>query len=388
MLTRTTRLQLVAFAVIAVVVLAYTGFHYANLGRLVGLRGYYTVQMELSDAGGLFPNGDVTYRGVSVGRVGALRLTPTGVVADLNISSSAPPIPARLHAAVADLSAVGEEYVDLRPTTSQGPYLAQGSVIPREDTTIPLPVTGLLTSVNTLATSLPLASLRSVLGELATGFADQGVNIQALIDGQSKLVRAASSTISQSITLTEDSQVVLATQNAESAAFTSFASNIRLFAGQLAASDSDLRRLVANGPAAATQVAGLITDISPSLGALIANLLTTSEVTLTRGANLDELLSALPAAIAAGSTVITTKGANFGVALTFFKPLPCTAGYQGTKIRNGLDTSPGPPLNTRARCTSPPSSGINVRGSANAPPGGGVPAAASPGVAGLLGLTP
>ena len=69
MLTRTTRIQLVVFAVIAVVVLAYTGFHYANLGRTIGLRGYYTVQMDLSNAGGIFPNGDVTYRGVSVGRV-------------------------------------------------------------------------------------------------------------------------------------------------------------------------------------------------------------------------------------------------------------------------------------------------------------------------------
>jgi phospholipid/cholesterol/gamma-HCH transport system substrate-binding protein len=388
MLTRTTRIQLVAFAVIAVLVLAYTGFHYASLGRLIGLRGYYTVQMDLSNAGGIFPNGDVTYRGVSVGRVGALRLTPTGVVADLNISSSAPPIPAQLHAVVADLSAVGEEYVDLRPTTTTGPYLAEGSVIPRENTVIPLPVTSLLTSVNTLATSLPLASLRVVLNELAIGFANQGANIQALIDGQSKLVRAASATVSQSITLTEDSKTVLATQNAESAAFTSFAHNIRLFAGQLAASDPDLRRLVVNGTGAATEVAGLITDLSPSLGALIANLLTTSEITLTRGSNLNELLSALPAAIAAGSTVISTKGARFGVALTFFVPLPCTAGYQGTKIRNGLDTSPGPPLNTNARCTSSPSTGINVRGSANAPPGGGVPAAASPGIAGLLGVTP
>jgi len=388
MLTRTTRIQLVVFAVIAVVVLAYTAFHYANLGRYFGLRGYYTVQLDLSNAGGIFPNGDVTYRGVSVGRVGALQLSPTGVVADLNISSSAPPIPSRLHAVVADLSAVGEQYVDLRPLTTEGPYLAQGSVIPREVTQIPLPVTSLLTSVNTLATSLPLASLRVVLNELATGFADQGVNIQKLIDGQSKLVRAANSTISQGIALTEDSQVVLATQNAESAAFTSFASSLRLFAGQLAASDSDLRRLVATGPAAATQVAGLITDVSPSLGALIANLLTTSEVSLTRGNNLNELLSALPAAIAAGSTVITKNGARFGVALTFFKPLPCTAGYQGTKIRNGLDTSPGPPLNTKARCTSPASSGIAVRGSANAPPAGGVPPAAAPGMAGLLGVTP
>ena len=86
MLTRATRIQLVTFAVIAVLVIGYTGFHYANLGRFFGLRGYYTVQMDLANAGGIFPEADVTYRGVSVGRVGAVRLTSTGVEADLNIS--------------------------------------------------------------------------------------------------------------------------------------------------------------------------------------------------------------------------------------------------------------------------------------------------------------
>jgi phospholipid/cholesterol/gamma-HCH transport system substrate-binding protein len=388
MLTRATQLKLVAFGVIAILVVGYTAFHYASLGRLFGLRGYYTVQMELADAGGIFPNADVTYRGVSVGRVGAVQLTSTGVLVDLNISSSAPAIPADLHAAVADLSAVGEEYVNLTPATDQGPYLTAGDVIPQRDTSVPLPVTSLLTSVNTLVTSLPLGSLRAVLNELATGFGGESGNIQALIDGQSKLTHAANGAATQTITLTQDSQTVLATQNAESAAFESFASNTRLFAQQLAQSDSDLRRLIANAPPAATQVADLITDNTPSLGALIANLLTTSQVTLTRGPALNEMLSAVPAAVAAGSTVITTKGARFGVALTFFTPLPCTAGYGGTKIRNGLDTSPGPPLNTAARCTSPASSGINVRGSAHAPSGGGVPPAAQSGVAHLLGVSP
>jgi phospholipid/cholesterol/gamma-HCH transport system substrate-binding protein len=68
------------------------------------------------------------------------------------------------------------------------------------------------------------------------------------------------------------------------------------------------------------------------------------------------------------------------VALTFFNPLPCTAGYQGTKVRNGLDTAPGPAVNTNARCTSPARSGIDVRGSAHAP--------APSGLAGLLGVAP
>jgi len=388
MLTRTTRIQIVVFAVIGAVVIAYTGLRYASLGRFLGLRGYYVVQLELANTGGIFPQADVTYRGVSVGRVGAVRLTPAGVEADLDISNSSPPIPADLRASVADLSAVGEQYVNLRPVTSQGPYLAQGSVIPLRDTTLPLPVTGLLTSVNELATSVPPGSLQVVLNNLATGLDGTGPSLQALIDGQSKLVRAAGAALPQTDTLINDSQTVLATQNAESAAFTSFAASSRLFAAQLAASDSDLRQLIANGAPAATQVAGLITDNAPTLGALIANLLTVSQITLTRGPAITETLSALPAAIAAGSTVITSKGARFGVALTFFNPLPCTAGYQGTKIRNGLDTSPGPPLNTGARCTSPPSSGIDVRGSANAPSGGGVPPAAQAGLARLLGLNP
>src|SRR5215469_18690248 len=169
MLTRSTRLKLLAFALVAVLMLGYAGFHYAGLGRYFGVRGYYVVRLELADGGGIYPGADVTYRGVPVGRVGAMRVTADGIEADLDISNTAPPIPARLQAAVADLSAVGEQYVDLRPAATSGPYLTAGSVIPQPDTQLPLAVTTLLTSVNTLAISLPLGALRSLLNELATG---------------------------------------------------------------------------------------------------------------------------------------------------------------------------------------------------------------------------
>lgn len=388
MLTRMIRLKLVAFLVIGATVLAYTFFHYASLGRYVGLRGYYVVRLDLANAGGIFPDADVTYRGVSIGRVGAVNLTATGVEADLDISNSAPPIPARLHAAVADLSAVGEQYVDLRPVASSGPYLADGSVIPASDTSLPLPVTDLLTSINALTTSLPLGSLRTVMNELSTGLSYQGTNLQGIIDGNNALIRAAYANLPQTTTLINDSRQVLSTQLSESGELNAFGQNSLQLASQLDQSNGDLQRLIENTPLAATQVTGLLQDNNVTLGALIANLLTTSEVTLTRGKALDELLSVLPAAVAAGSTVITAQGARFGVALTFFNPLPCTAGYGGTVYRNGLDTSPGPPVNTSAQCTAPASSGQDVRGSAHAPSGGGVPPAAKAGLARLLGLNP
>jgi phospholipid/cholesterol/gamma-HCH transport system substrate-binding protein len=165
MLTLGARIKVVLFAVIAIAVLAYVGLRYAKLGAYVGLPGYYSVTLDLPQAGGLYPNADVTYRGVAVGRVGAVRLVPGGVQADLDISDSAPHIPADTQAAVADLSAVGETYVDLRPRTAAGPYLRAGSVISQADSQIPPPVTDLLGAVDSLANSVPAGALRTLVNE-------------------------------------------------------------------------------------------------------------------------------------------------------------------------------------------------------------------------------
>jgi phospholipid/cholesterol/gamma-HCH transport system substrate-binding protein len=386
-LTLATRLKLIAFAVLGILVLGYTGFHYADLGRYFGLPGYYVVRLDLANGGGIYPDADVTYRGVSVGRVGAMRLTATGIEVNLDISDSAPPIPARLQAAVADLSAVGEQYVDLRPQAAGGPFLTSGSVIPERETQLPIPVTSVLNSVDTLATSLPLSSLRALTDELATGFGGQGGNVQSIVEGNASLVHAAYLTLPQTTTLIKDSQEVIDTQVAESSELDTFGQDLELLAKQIDSSNASVRQLIVNAPQAAAQVADLLAGSNPSLGLLIANLLTTSEVSMTRGSALDELLSALPAAVAIGSTAVNGTGAHFGLALTFFNPLPCTAGYD-TQYLNGLDTSPNPPLNTSAYCASPASSGIDVRGSANAPGFPSVPPAAQPGMAQLLGVTP
>ncbi len=255
MLTRATRIKIVVFAVITVLVVGYTGIHYAKLGRFVGLRGYYVVKLNLANGGGLFQNADVDYRGVSIGRVGALSLTATGVQASLDISDSAPPIPAQLKASVADLSAVGEQYVDLRPQTDQGPYLTSGSVIPQRDTQLPLPVTTVLENINQLATSVPLRALRQVTNDLGTAFGGQGGNLQQLVDGSYSLVKASSQSLPRQIGLINAARTVLRTQVSETQALDSFGASARQLAATLAASNADIRKLIVQGPRAATQVA-------------------------------------------------------------------------------------------------------------------------------------
>ncbi|WP_333769844.1 MlaD family protein [Streptomyces sp. IBSBF 2435] len=380
MLTRTTVVKNIAFLLVAVLVLGYIGVRYADLGRYVGLSGYYTVKVELPEAGGLFEHSDVTYRGVSVGRVGPIRLTSDGVEASLRINDSAPRIPEHLEAVVASLSAVGEQYIDLRPSTDNGPFLHDGSRVDEASTQIPAPVTNLLTSVNDLAGSVPLTSLRTVVDEFGQAFNGQADNLQSLLDSSGQFISAADTNLPADTQLLVDGQTVLTTQADEGAAIKSFADSANQLAAQLNSSDADLRRLITAAPDAAVQVSALLRDVGPQLSVVLANLLTTSDIAATRQRGIEEFLVKVPAVVAAGSSSVDSKGLHFGMATTFFAPLPCTSGYGGTAYRNGLDTSaPATAFNTAARCTAPASSGIGVRGSAHAPDGGGVPTPAVPG---------
>ncbi|MDT0611818.1 MlaD family protein [Streptomyces lancefieldiae] len=379
MITLAVRLKNLAFLVIAVLVLGFVGIRYADLGRYVGVADYYTVDVELPRTGGLFTHSDVTYRGVSVGRVGPIDLTADGVVAHLRIKKSAPRIPADTRAVVAGLSAVGEQYIDLRPESDTGPYLAQGTRIEQPDTEVPAPVTDVLTSLNDLTRSVPLEDLRTVVDELGKAFEGHGDDLQALLDNGSAFVEAADRALPSTTRLLTDGETVLRTQAEEAEAIRGFADGAEELARTLKGSDADLRRLLTVTPEAASQVSGLLRDLDPSLGVVLANLLTTSEVAVTRQRGIEELLVKYPAAVSAGATAVDGGTMKLGLAVTFFSPLPCTTGYGGTRYRNGLDLGTAPALNTGASCTAPAASGVNVRGSANAPRGGAVPDPARPG---------
>ncbi|CRK57223.1 MCE-family protein Mce1F [Alloactinosynnema sp. L-07] len=376
MLTAKVRIQVTAFVLIALLGVTYVGARYAGLGALFG-DGGYTVTARLADSGGIFTHAEVTYRGVAIGRVGDLRLVPSGVEVELLIDPSAPAVPAEVNAVVTNRSAVGEQYVDLRPRRDGQPYLVEGSVIRQEDTALPLPVQTLLLNLDKLVESVPADSLRTVVDELYDATLDTGPNLQVLLDSASSFTKEAVEHLPQTIQLITDADLVLTRQIESSSAIKEFGKNTKLIAEQLTSSDGDLRTLLASAPSVATEVGGLIKEIGPATGVLLANLLTTSNVLVTRQGALEQLLVVTPQAVAAAGQVLRPDGAHFGLATTFFEPLPCTTGY-GTPYRNGLDTSAAP-FNSQARCALAPSTGVGVRGSQNAPGSHAVPPAAKPG---------
>ncbi|MGW3140537.1 MCE family protein [Streptomyces sp. NPDC001139] len=366
MITRTVKGQLLAFAAVTAVGVSYVGAEYTGLMDTVLDRGY-TVRADFADSGGIFPGAEVTYRGVPVGRVGSLGLTgDDGVSVALDIRGGAPRIPADTLAVVANRSAVGEQYVDLQPRTSHGPYLLDGSAIPRGSTRVPLPTTDLVLSLDRLVNSVGKNDLRVTVDELGKAFNGTGPDLSRLVDSGNALVESASDSLPQTISLIEDSRKVLKTQADQGSSIKSFSHDLALLTRQLKSSDGDLRKLIGNAAPAAQEVNSLLKSTGPQLSVLLANLISGGQVTLAHLPGVEQALVTFPALVSGSYTVVPGDGTfHFGLVVNADDPPPCTQGY-GTTRRDPSDTGTRA-ANTDARCTAPRGSKTSVRGAQNAP---------------------
>ncbi|MCW2618456.1 MAG: ABC-type transport system, mce(Mammalian cell entry)-related protein [Modestobacter sp.] len=403
MITRKVRLQLIGFALVAVLFTSYLSFKYVGLDRLL-LGNGYDVAADFSDSGGIFVNAEVTYRGVGVGRVSDMQLTDSGVRVTLTVNPDAPDIPADTSAVVANRSAVGEQYVDLRPPDDAGPYLADGAVIPQDRTSIPIPVEQLLLDVDGLVGSIDTADLRVVVDELGTAFAGAGDDLSRLLDNGDLLLTRAEQSLPQTLRLITDGQTVLDTQAESRSAIQSWASDLRALTDTLVSSDPDIRSLLVNAPDAGAALQTLVQDAGPSLGPLVRYLDVLNKVTIPRLAGVEQMLATYPDVVSGGFSVVRNDGgtmrAHFGFVLNSGDPQPCTTGY----LSSGAARSPGAVVSgdvSGVSCdvvdgvdpggNSVDETGSNIRGAQNIGSAGGVgspgppaPAADLPGSAGNL----
>lgn len=359
MLTGRIKLKLVAFAIIGAVATMYLGIKYVGINVL---GGGYSVTVALPEAGGTFANGEVTYRGVPVGRIKELTPTKNGMEARLHIEAGAPDIPADVEVTVANRSAIGEQYLDLRGTSSSGKMLGEGDRLVGDRGALPPPIDEVLRTGRDFAGSVPEDALRTVIDESYEWFRGSSDDLTRLLDTSEEFAKTADKNFLVTAALIENSSTVLGTQQESAQSIKNFSSDLNLFAATLADSDADLRALIANSPAAARSMGRLFDQVGTPLGVLMSNLVSTAQVFGTNAAGVEDALIRVPEALSVGWAINSSKGLNLGLAQTYFDPLPCTSGYGGTDVRRGLETADGKPFNLKAGCTAKPSSGANVRG--------------------------
>jgi phospholipid/cholesterol/gamma-HCH transport system substrate-binding protein len=362
-ITRGTKLKLLAFVTLAVLGMAFLGFRYVGLDRVI-LGNGYQVAADFRDSGGIFVNAEVTYRGVAVGRVTDMGLVDDGVRVELTIDPGADPIPADTEAVVATRSAVGEQYVVLRPTGEGEPYLEDGAVIPQDRTSIPVPVEQMLLNVDELVGSVDQENMRIVVDELGKAFAGAGDDLGRLIDNGDLLLARAEESLPQTLRLITDGQTVLDTQRDSRSAIRQWAADLRLFTDTLVDMDPDLRSIVVNAPDAGEALQGLVEDAGPGLGSLVRNLDILNGVQIPRLDGIRQMLVTYPDAVTGGFTVVRRDEdgqlrSHFGLALTQ-QPHSCISGYVSPastpsqaaveavdtdavacRVINGVDPEPG-----------------------------------------------
>jgi phospholipid/cholesterol/gamma-HCH transport system substrate-binding protein len=369
MLTRFVRIQLLIFTIIGVIGVIAMVLFYIQAPTLLGI-GRMTVTLELPATGGLYRFSNVTYRGVQVGKVTAVALTANGAKATLSLGTS-PKIPANLQADVMSVSAVGEQYVDLRPRTDSGPYLHDGSLIAMHDTTIPQAVGPMLDQVSALVKSLPKNKIGQLLDESFEAFNGAGYDLGSLSDSASRISADANSVVDRTRALTEDSRPLLDAQAQTTDSIRRWAHSLAGISDVLVKDDSRFRTLLENGPGALNEASRLFEQIKPTLPLLLANLTTIGQIGITYHPSLEQLLVLLPASVAytqtAGSLNWADGQSRGDFALTIDDPPICTVGFMpASQWRNPSDTSD---IDTPdgLYCKLPQDSPLAVRGARNYP---------------------
>jgi phospholipid/cholesterol/gamma-HCH transport system substrate-binding protein len=375
-ITTSIKIQLVAFLLVTVISGSYLLANYVGVGKsLFGGHGC-TVSADFTDSGGIFTNAEATYRGVTVGRVGKLHITKTGVRVDVKLDNcDHPRIPASSQAIITDRSVIGEQYVNFIPRNGNGPYLSAGQVIPQSRTGLPISVQTLLTNVDHLIRSVDTTSLNTVVTELGTGFNNTGPALGQMIDATDALLTVAQRDLPQTLALIESSNTVLATQLAEKPALDSFTHSLNLLSQQLKASDADIRSLLDQGPSDLATLSTFVQDNRTDLGVVLANLATVGDLLVRHRDGLEQILFMYPLLAATGFHVTGHRAGveSLGFVLNVNDPPDCgdpasaREGYNATKLRPGGDLSPQAP-NVAAHCATV-NPKVNVRGSAHVPGG-------------------
>lgn len=135
MITRRVRVQLLIFTTLTAIAMGLIAFHYLRVPDLLGYR-QVTASAVFEDGAGIYPKANVTYRGVTVGKVTAVDLVPDGVRVSFRVSESSD-VPDALAATVRSVSPIGEQYVDLTPRGDSRGRLKDGDVIAKKYTAIP-----------------------------------------------------------------------------------------------------------------------------------------------------------------------------------------------------------------------------------------------------------
>lgn len=281
------RKNLLSGLALAMTLVVAVGYLLIGALRVNPARSTYQITIALPDSGGLLTNQDVSVRGVPVGRIESLRVTPNGVDAVANIDSKVK-IPAASPVRVSGLSAAGEQYIDFEPPSSSGPFLSAGSVVSRDRATTPIPMSQLLADADGMLAQTDPRKLELIKKELSlSGEGPQ--KLTDIVDGGSFLLSTLDSVLPETVSLLKSSRVVLTMLSDVNNGMAATSANLDKVLKGVNPMIGGYHRLVDQAPGMLAQVDGLFDDNSDTMVGLLGNLVTPAQLLYVRTPALNAL---------------------------------------------------------------------------------------------------
>jgi phospholipid/cholesterol/gamma-HCH transport system substrate-binding protein len=368
MLTRFVRRQLIIFGVLTVVALVVLGWYYLRIPTLVGI-GQYQLKADLPASGGLYPTANVTYRGITIGKVKDVEPTEHGAQATMSIDSRYK-IPVDASANVHSVSAVGEQYLDLVSSGNPGRFFSPGQTITKG--TVPSEIGPALDTANRGLEVLPKEKIGQLLTETAQAVGGLGPSLQRLVDSTQAIVGDFKTNIRDVDDIIQNSTPILDSQVNSSSAIERWARNLNVLGAQAAENDQHLKSILTQAAPTADQVNSVFSDVRESLPQTLANLEIVIDMLKRYHNGVEQVLVFLPQL---GSIVQSISApyekdhmASLDLSLAINYPPPCMTGFPSpSEWRSPADTSMAP-LSEGSYCKIPQDTPSNVvRGSRNIP---------------------
>jgi phospholipid/cholesterol/gamma-HCH transport system substrate-binding protein len=366
MLTPFIRRQLILFGILTVFSILVLGAYYLQVPSLMGV-GRYTLKAELPASGGLYPTANVTYRGVTIGKVTDVEPTEQGAEATMSIDSHYK-IPIDASANVHSVSAVGEQYLDLVSTGNPGKYLSAGQTITKG--TVPSEIGPALDTAYRGLAALPKDKISTLLNESAQAVGGLGPALQRLVDSTQAIVGGFKTNITDVNDIIQNSSPIIDSQVNSSSAIEHWARNLNTLAAQAAENDQHVKSILRQAAPTADQLNDVFGDVRESLPQTLANLEIVFDALKKYHTGLEQVLVFLPQGAAIAETVAAPypNQAALDLGLSINQPPPCLTGFiPAPEWRSPADTSLQP-LPSGTYCKIPMDTPANsVRGSRNIP---------------------
>lgn len=328
------------------------------------LRSTYTVTVNLDRSGGLQPGNDVTLRGYRIGEVTSIKLVDRGaaIAAKAEINSKYK-IATDTKIAVQALSGAGEQYIDFRPATDQGPFLDDGSVIQfsPEKVSTPTPVYSVLDNSSELIAQVDPKKFGVILSELDTALSGGPDQLRSMIEGVSLAAAGLDGLLPQTANLLANLRTISSTtSNAQPDLSTLTANSGTLFT-QFNNANTELQAVLDTAPQQFGSLGAVLDRTADPITSLLTNFTAITRAAQLRQPALRALFPALDVGLSALGVPAYDGEFHAVIEALFMKPF-CQ--YQSTPIAPTVVQDGTMP---KWNYCDDPAPGQLIRGAANAP---------------------